>query len=74
MSLIDAASAVHGGPSLPQVRRLVTSLPGPRSRELLERKAAAVSAGVGHLAPIAVVAAGGGILPKTISNNSNNDG
>lgn len=47
----------------------MTSLPGPRSRELLERKAAAVSAGVGHLAPIAVVAAGGGILLDADGNS-----
>ena len=36
---------------LPQERRLVTELPGPRSRALMERRAAAVSAGVGGTIP-----------------------
>ena len=34
-------STLLGGPSLPQERRLVTELPGPRSAEILARKAAA---------------------------------
>lgn len=62
MTLLDATTIPLGGPTLPQRRHLATAIPGPRSQELLERKAAAVSAGVGHAAPIAVVAAGGGIL------------
>ena len=41
-----------GGPTLPQERRMVTSIPGPRSQELIARKAAAVAAGVGHTVPI----------------------
>ena len=31
-----------GGPTLPQERRLVTALPGPRTAELQARKSAAV--------------------------------
>jgi len=58
-----------GGPSLPQERRLVTAIPGPRSQELLERKAAAVAAGVGHTAPIAAVAAGGGVILDADGNS-----
>ncbi|MFF8186405.1 4-aminobutyrate--2-oxoglutarate transaminase [Microbacterium sp. NPDC016588] len=58
-----------GGPSLPQERRLVTSIPGPRSQELLDRKAAAVSAGVGHTAPIHAVAAGGGVIVDADGNS-----
>lgn len=27
----------HGGPSLPQQRRLATAIPGPRSQQLLAR-------------------------------------
>lgn len=69
MSLLDTTPAVAGGPSLPQVRRLVTDIPGPRSQELLARKAAAVSAGVGHVAPISVVAAGGGVLVDADDNS-----
>ena len=35
-----------GGPSLPQERRLVTAIPGPRSDELMARRRAVVPAGV----------------------------
>ena len=45
MSQLDSLTVPLGGPSLPQERRLVTSIPGPRSQELMARKAAAVSAG-----------------------------
>jgi 4-aminobutyrate aminotransferase/(S)-3-amino-2-methylpropionate transaminase len=45
-----------------QRRVLATEIPGPRSRELQERKAAAVSAGVGTGLPIYVERAGGGIV------------
>ena len=64
MALLDtAAPAVPlGGPDLPQERRLVTELPGPRSAEVLARKADAVAAGVGHTVPVAAVAAGGGVV------------
>jgi 4-aminobutyrate aminotransferase/(S)-3-amino-2-methylpropionate transaminase len=58
-----------GGPTLPQERRLVTSIPGPRSQELLARKAAAVAAGVGHTAPIEAVAAGGGVVVDADGNS-----
>ena len=34
-----------GGPALPQERRLVTALPGPRTLELQARKSSAVAAG-----------------------------
>jgi 4-aminobutyrate aminotransferase / (S)-3-amino-2-methylpropionate transaminase / 5-aminovalerate transaminase len=58
-----------GGPTLPQRRHLATDLPGPRSREILERKAAAVAAGVGHTVPIAAVAAGGGVVVDLDGNS-----
>jgi 4-aminobutyrate aminotransferase / (S)-3-amino-2-methylpropionate transaminase / 5-aminovalerate transaminase len=58
-----------GGPGLPQERRLVTAVPGPRSQELLARKAAAVAAGVGVAVPIAVVAAGGGVVVDADGNS-----
>lgn len=58
-----------GGPGLPQERRLVTSIPGPASEALLARKAAAVAAGVGHTAPIAAVAAGGGVVLDADGNS-----
>ncbi|MCR2763956.1 4-aminobutyrate--2-oxoglutarate transaminase [Microbacterium sp. zg.B48] len=58
-----------GGPSLPQERRIVTSIPGPRSQELIARKAAAVAAGVGHTVPIQAVAAGGGVIVDADGNS-----
>ncbi|WP_157533870.1 4-aminobutyrate--2-oxoglutarate transaminase [Microbacterium sp. oral taxon 186] len=67
MSIID--SAVVGGPSLAQERRLVTAIPGPRSQELLARKSAAVAAGVAHTVPIEAVAAGGGVVVDADGNS-----
>ncbi|MDU0346715.1 4-aminobutyrate--2-oxoglutarate transaminase [Microbacterium sp. KSW2-29] len=58
-----------GGPSLAQERRIVTAIPGPRSQELLERKAAAVASGVGHTVPIQAVAAGGGVVVDADGNS-----
>jgi 4-aminobutyrate aminotransferase/(S)-3-amino-2-methylpropionate transaminase len=49
-------------PPLDQHRKLVTSVPGPRSQELHARKAAAVSSGVGVGLPAYIERAGGGIL------------
>ena len=71
MTLTDAATlpVVPGGPSLPQVRRMVTSIPGPRSQGLLARKSAAVAAGVSHTVPISVVAAGGGVIVDADGNS-----
>jgi 4-aminobutyrate aminotransferase / (S)-3-amino-2-methylpropionate transaminase / 5-aminovalerate transaminase len=55
--------------SLPQERRLVTAVPGPRSRELTARRAAAVSAGVGSTLPVFVERAGGGVLVDVDGNS-----
>ncbi len=68
MSIADTLVPV-GGPTLPQERRLVTAIPGPRSQELLDRKASAVAAGVGHTVPIAAVAAGGGVVVDADGNS-----
>ena len=51
-----------------QERRLVTDLPGPRSRELMARKTGAVAAGVGTTLPVYVEQAGGGILRDVDGN------
>ena len=69
MSSVTAPRTSTGGPGLPQERRLVTDVPGPRSRELLARKAAAVPKGVGVAVPIAVVAAGGGVVVDADGNS-----
>jgi 4-aminobutyrate aminotransferase/(S)-3-amino-2-methylpropionate transaminase len=58
-----------GGPALPQERRLVTEIPGPRSRELQARRTAAVAAGVSSVLPIYVAAAGGGVLVDVDGNS-----
>jgi 4-aminobutyrate aminotransferase / (S)-3-amino-2-methylpropionate transaminase / 5-aminovalerate transaminase len=63
------ASITVGGPELVQERRLVTEIPGPRSREILERKEAAVARSVGHTLPIIADAAGGGTL-RDVDGNS----
>ncbi|WP_222267330.1 4-aminobutyrate--2-oxoglutarate transaminase [Modestobacter marinus] len=56
-------------PSLVQERRLVTEIPGPRSRELMERRAATVSSGVGTTLPVFVERAGGGVI-RDVDGNS----
>jgi 4-aminobutyrate aminotransferase/(S)-3-amino-2-methylpropionate transaminase len=58
-----------GGPSLPQERRLVTSIPGPRSLELADRRKAAVAAGVSSSMPVYASAAGGGVLVDVDGNS-----
>jgi 4-aminobutyrate aminotransferase/(S)-3-amino-2-methylpropionate transaminase len=52
-----------------QERRLVTDIPGPRSRALLERRAAAVSTGVGTTLPVFVERAGGGVVVDVDGNS-----
>ncbi len=51
-----------------QQRILATSIPGPRSQELLARKAAAVAAGVGVGLPVHVTDGAGGILRDADGN------
>ncbi len=58
-----------GGPSLPQKRELVTAIPGPKSVELMARRKAAVSAGVGGTLPIFAAAAGGGVIVDIDGNS-----
>jgi 4-aminobutyrate aminotransferase/(S)-3-amino-2-methylpropionate transaminase len=58
-----------GGPTLPQERRLVTAIPGPKSIERMKRKAAAVASGVGTAIPVFTVAAGGGVLVDVDGNS-----
>ena len=58
-----------GGPSLPQKRALVTAIPGPKSVELMTRRRAAVSAGVGGTLPVFAVAAGGGVVVDIDGNS-----
>ncbi|MDQ6946374.1 MAG: 4-aminobutyrate--2-oxoglutarate transaminase [Actinomycetota bacterium] len=52
-----------------QERRLVTDIPGPRSRELHARRGAAVARGVASTLPIYVVRAGGGVVVDVDGNS-----
>lgn len=58
-----------GGPGLPQERRLVTDLPGPKSVELMARKHAAVAEGVGVMMPVFAASAGGGVVVDVDGNS-----
>ncbi|TQN30783.1 4-aminobutyrate aminotransferase [Haloactinospora alba] len=51
-----------------QSRRVVTEIPGPKSRALQERKAAATAPGVGSVLPVYVDRAGGGIVEDVDGN------
>jgi 4-aminobutyrate aminotransferase/(S)-3-amino-2-methylpropionate transaminase len=66
-------STIHtvpiGGPTLAQELKLVTEVPGPRSREILARKNSAVPRGVGISVPVFIVAAGGGVLVDVDGNS-----
>src|SRR5688500_1609820 len=52
-----------------QERRLVTEVPGPRSRELTARRASAVSSAVGSVLPVFVERAGGGVVVDVDGNS-----
>lgn len=54
--------------ALPQERRLVTAIPGPKSQELGARRTAAVAAGVGSVLPVFAARADGGILEDVDGN------
>jgi 4-aminobutyrate aminotransferase/(S)-3-amino-2-methylpropionate transaminase len=58
-----------GSGALEQVRRLVTEVPGPRSRELAARRAAAVTSAVGSVLPVYVERAGGGVVVDVDGNS-----
>ncbi|HUD36892.1 MAG TPA: 4-aminobutyrate--2-oxoglutarate transaminase [Streptosporangiaceae bacterium] len=58
-----------GGPALAQRRHLVTEIPGPASRALLERRQRSVARGLSHVLPVFVTAAGGGVLVDADGNS-----
>ena len=58
-----------GSRALPQRRELVTEIPGPRSRELAERRGAAVARGVSSTLPVYVERAGGGVVVDVDGNS-----
>ena len=69
MTTTPVTPLTAGGPDLAQERRVVTSIPGPRSAELLARKQAAVSDGIGTILPVFVKAAGGGVIVDVDDNS-----
>ncbi len=58
-----------GGPGLAQVRRVCTDVPGPRSRDLADRRNAALPAGLTSAAGVYVAAAGGGVVVDVDGNS-----
>ena len=53
---------------IPQERKLVTEVPGPRSRALFERRAAAIPPGVANMHPIVTSRASGAIVEDVDGN------
>ncbi|NGN64866.1 4-aminobutyrate--2-oxoglutarate transaminase [Streptomyces sp. A7024] len=54
--------------TIPQERRLVTAIPGPKSQEMMARKQSAVANGVGTVMPVFAAKAGGGVLEDVDGN------
>ncbi|MTA23530.1 MAG: aminotransferase class III-fold pyridoxal phosphate-dependent enzyme, partial [Actinobacteria bacterium] len=57
------------GPNIPQVRKLVTAIPGPKSQALMQRRSDAVSAALGMAIPVMVEKAGGGVIVDIDGNS-----
>ena len=57
------------GPHIPQERKLVTAIPGPKSQELIKRRSDAVSAALGMAIPVVVEKAGGGVIVDVDGNS-----
>ncbi|MGW3339338.1 4-aminobutyrate--2-oxoglutarate transaminase [Streptomyces sp. NPDC001009] len=55
--------------ALPQERRVVTAIPGPKSQELQARRTAVVAQGVGSTLPVFVTRAGGGVIEDVDGNS-----
>ncbi|MGE4362686.1 MAG: aminotransferase class III-fold pyridoxal phosphate-dependent enzyme, partial [Mycolicibacterium sp.] len=62
-------TSLVGGPALPQARRMVTDIPGPRSAELAARRSAALPAGLASAAGVYVATAGGGVAVDVDGNS-----
>ena len=70
MGVCPSIEAVNTESAFPieQSRHLATAIPGPRSVELMRRKAAAVSSGVGTTMPVCAARAAGGIVEDVDGN------
>jgi 4-aminobutyrate aminotransferase/(S)-3-amino-2-methylpropionate transaminase len=60
---------MNTGPHIPQERRLVTAIPGPKSQEIIKRRSEAVSASLGMAIPVVVTQAGGGVIVDVDGNS-----
>src|SRR5664279_5030814 len=67
--VVDGRPGRRGGPDLPQERRLVTEIPGPRSSAIHVRRTSAVAKGVSSTLPIYIEKAGGGVLVDVDGNS-----
>ena len=54
---------------IPQVRKVLTEIPGPKSQELLARRSASVSAALGMAIPVFVEKAAGGVIVDVDGNS-----
>jgi 4-aminobutyrate aminotransferase/(S)-3-amino-2-methylpropionate transaminase len=57
------------GPNIPQERRVITAIPGPKSQEVIKRRSEAVSASLGMAIPVVVEKAGGGVIVDIDGNS-----
>lgn len=55
--------------AIPQERRVVTAIPGPKSLELQNRRSATVAAGVGSVMPVFAARASGGVVEDVDGNS-----
>ena len=60
---------MNTGPHIPQERRLVTAIPGPKSQEIIKRRSEAVSASLGMAIPVVDTQAGGGVIVDIDGNS-----
>jgi 4-aminobutyrate aminotransferase/(S)-3-amino-2-methylpropionate transaminase len=68
MTMTDTVSTPAPVFSVPQERRIVTAVPGPKSQELHERRLAVVPTGVSSALPIYIARANGAILVDVDGN------
>ncbi len=68
MTMTDTVSTPAPVYSVPQERRIVTAIPGPKSQELHERRLAVVPTGVSSALPVYIARANGAILVDVDGN------
>ena len=60
---------MNSGPKIPQERKVVTAIPGPKSQEVIKRRSESVSAALGMAIPVVVEKAGGGVIVDIDGNS-----